>query len=348
MSPPPHTASLDNDESAYVTRKSATLLMTREVIARAVSPLAYFEPVQNAFRRLAAGDIEAAPVSHLPVMDGGFHVKAAVSTRSPRRAAFKVNANFPNNPAQNGRPAIQGFIALFDADCGELLALLDSTEITARRTAACSAVAARLLARPDARRLAFIGCGVQARYHWDAFAPLFPFTSVSLFDRMPDKMAEFVTAMARTDLVTETTASAHEAAQGADILITTTPSRTALLGTNDVSSGCFIAAVGADCAGKQELTTELLLNASIVPDVLVQAIQMGELQHAVAAGLLTPQDTYAELGEIVSGRMPGRRCDEDIFIFDSTGTAITDLAAAELVFDIVSHRAGCPEIRLDA
>ena len=211
-----------------------------------------------------------APVVHLPGVEGAFHIKSAVSLVAPRRAAVKVNGNYPHNHERFELPAIQGFIALLDAERGSLLALMDSGEITGRRTAATSAVAAQALARADSRRLAIIGCGVQAHYQLEAFAPLFPLEAVALYDCVPQRAHEFASRIAAQGFLTGVAECAASAAATADIVITCTPSRAAVLRSEDVQPGCFIAAVGADSAGKQELAPELLQRARVVPDVLAQ------------------------------------------------------------------------------
>jgi alanine dehydrogenase len=309
-----------------------TLILTRELIAQLVPPGAYLDAVRTAFRQLGSAEIATPPVAHLDGLDGKFHIKAAVRSTDPRRAAVKVNGNFPHNPERHGSPAIQGFIALLDAERGAVLALMDSMEITARRTAACSALAAQLLAPANARRLALIGCGVQARYHIDALAPLFSLESVALYDRFAARATQFAGDLqGRFDV--EVQPSPAAAARGAQIVVTATPSRTALLDASDVDAGCFIAGVGADSAGKQELSPALLGRARVVPDVLAQAVHMGDLQHAVRTGVMTQTDIHGELADIVLGRVPGRTSADEIFVFDSTGTAIADLAAAEVVYE---------------
>jgi alanine dehydrogenase len=331
-----------------VKQGAPTMVLTREAIARLLLPAACLEAVRGAYCRLMAGEIEISPVGHLAATDGGFHIKSALSTRSPRRAVIKMNSNFPQNPQRSGLPVIQGMIALFDADCGALLALMDSAEITARRTAASSALAAQLLARRDSGRLALIGCGVQARHHLEALSTLFPLREVALFDTSSDRMKELAESAAARGLAAETSASISAATRGADIIVTTTPSQRALLDLADVSPGCFIAAVGADSAGKQELTPELMRKARVVPDILAQAATMGDLQHALARGTMTARDIHAELGEIVVGRAPARCSDADIFVFDSTGTALADLAAAEIAFELASNGRDVPQVRLSA
>jgi ornithine cyclodeaminase/alanine dehydrogenase len=302
--------------------------------------------VRSAFQRLGAGEIDTPAVSHLAGLDGAFHIKAAISATSPRRAAVKINGNFPHNFVRHGLPVIQGVIALLDGERGRLLALMDSIEITARRTAATSALAAQRLAREESRRLALIGCGMQARYHFEALAELYRFDSVALYDRSPGRAADLAQKVQDSRLLADVKSSAQAATLGADIIVTSTPSRAALLDVDDVAAGCFIAAVGADSAGKQELAPALLRRARVVPDVLAQAVHMGDLQHAVVAGVMTAQDIHGELADVVCGHAPGRSSDDEVFVFDSTGSAVADLAAAEIAYEIACRDPATLRIRL--
>jgi alanine dehydrogenase len=333
--------------TAPVVDDSATLLLSREAIARSVPPGAYLAAVGSAFRRLGAGELHTPSVSHLAGLDGAFHIKAAISLTFPRRAAVKINGNFPQNVARCGLPVIQGFIALLDGECGRILALMDSIEITARRTAATSALAAQQLARAESRRLAFIGCGVQARYHFEAFAELYRFDSVALYDRSAEHATELAHRVQDAGLPADVRTSARAAALSADIIVTSTPSRAALLGLEDVCAGAYIAAVGADSGGKQELAPALLRRARVVPDVLAQAAHMGDLQHALAAGVMTPQDIHGELADVVCGRAPGRSSDDELFVFDSTGSAVADFAAAEMAYEIACRDPAALRIHLN-
>jgi ornithine cyclodeaminase/alanine dehydrogenase-like protein (mu-crystallin family) len=311
-----------------------TLVLTRSYIADRIAPRAYLAAVTSAFEALAAGALTVPAVGHVPASQGGaFHIKAAASQARGGRAAIKVNGNFPGNAA-HGLPTIQGFIALLDANRGSVLALMDSMEITARRTAAASALAASRLASPRSARLGIVGCGVQARYHLEALQDLFAFSSLACHD-LDEKRAGALAAFARASgLDAHVVSSAREAARDAQILLTCTTSTRALLGMEDVPAGCFVAAVGADNPGKQELDPALLRKARVVPDVLAQASTMGDLHHALDAGAMTARDIHGELADVVAGRVAGRVEDDDIFVFDSTGTAIEDLAAAELAYDI--------------
>ncbi len=131
------------------------------------------------------------------------------------------------------------------------------------------------------------------------------------------------------------------AARASDVIVTCTPARKFFLHREDIRSGTFIAAVGADSPGKQELEPALVASSKLVVDVLEQCANVGELQHALAANLITLEQVHAELGKVVAGQIEGRQTDEEIIIFDTTGSAIQDTAAAVLVYEkALSHGAG--------
>jgi alanine dehydrogenase len=327
---------------------AVTLVLTREFIAARMTSSAYVSAVRRAFEQLARGKIDVPPVGHAQGFDGAFHVKSATGLDLPRRVAIKLNGNFPENPSRHGLPTIQGVIALFDAECGRLLALMDSVEVTAQRTAAASVVAAQLLAKPDACRLALIGCGTQARYHLGAFVDAFPIRSVACHDLDTDAAGRIVAAAAGLGLDVQVAHSARAAAEHAEIVVTSTVSRTPILSGDDVAPGCFIAAVGADSPHKHEIAPELLRRAHVVPDVLAQACVMGDLHHALEAGTMRAADVHGELADIVAGRIAGRTRPDQIFVYDSTGTAIADLAAANAIFEIACADAAAPRFRLAA
>jgi ornithine cyclodeaminase/alanine dehydrogenase-like protein (mu-crystallin family) len=131
----------------------------------------------------------------------------------------------------------------------------------------------------------------------------------------------------------EVSTALPSAARDSDIVVTCTTSRLPLLGAADVSPGTFIAAVGADNPDKQEISPDLMAAHTVVTDLTEQCAAIGDLHHAIAAGRMSTGDVYAELGEIVAGRKPGRRSAEEIVVFDSTGTALQDVAAAVVVYE---------------
>jgi alanine dehydrogenase len=315
-----------------MTTPPSTLLVNAALLARRVTAHDYIAAVEHAFRELADGTLVVPSPSHIGAIDGGFHVKSAVDAGDPALLAIKINGNFPHNPARHGLPTIQGFIALFDARRGNVLALIDSGEVTAQRTAATTTVAAHRLARPDSRRLAVIGCGVQARHHVVHLATSFPFDGVACFDRDGDSASAFASWIRALGMSATVARSAQAAAVDADIVVTCTPSSSPVLFDADIREGCFVAAVGADNPAKHEIAPGLLANATVVVDLVSQASTMGDLHHAIAVGAMRAEDVHAELADIVGGRRAGRTSPRERCVFDSTGCAIADLAAARMIY----------------
>lgn len=290
--------------------------------------------VERAFADHARGSLPAAPgVLGTHVAGGGFHVKTAALGGSPGYYAAKVNANFPGNPQQRGLPTIQGIIALFDLASGQPLALLDSIEITTLRTAAASAVAARHLARANASTVTICGCGSQGRSHLRALQQVRAIRKAFACDRdagQARRLAAELGPELGIDIVVAEDLGA--AVMASDICVTSTPVRQPLIGPDWLRPGQFYAAVGADSEDKQEFEAAVLPRLRVVTDLSAQAATIGELHHAIAAGLMTVGDVHAELGQLASGERAGRSDDEQVFLFDSTGTALQDVAAAALVY----------------
>jgi ornithine cyclodeaminase/alanine dehydrogenase-like protein (mu-crystallin family) len=265
---------------------------------------------------------------------GGFHVKAAGLDLGRLYVAVKTNGNFPDNTHRHGLPTIQGVVVLCDADDGRPLAVMDSMELTLRRTAAASAVAARYLARPDSRTVAICGCGIQGRAHLRALTRVLPIERARAFDTDADcarRFAHDLSLELGIDVIPA--AGLGEAAKDADVWVTCTTSREPFLGREHVAPGAFVAAVGADNEDKQELHPDLMGSALVVADVLDQCARIGELHHALDAGVLTRDAVSAELADVVTGARPGRVSRDDVTVFDSTGTALEDVAAAAIAYE---------------
>jgi ornithine cyclodeaminase/alanine dehydrogenase-like protein (mu-crystallin family) len=290
--------------------------------------------VEHAFRILGEGKASPPGVLSMHVRGGGFHVKAGVLDYGKGYFAAKVNGNFPGNGPRFSLPTIQGVIVLCNSENGTPLAIMDSREITAQRTAAATAVAAKRLARKNSRTVTICGCGQQGRIQAIAISRIYAFTSLYLYDKDPAQAARLARQLA-SDLGIEVTPvlDLAGAVRQSDICVTCTTSDKPLLGPLDVSPGTFIAAVGADNPQKQELAPALMAKSKIVVDILEQCAIMGDLHHAIAAGLVTRADVHAELGEIVAGRRPGREDDDEITIFDSTGMALQDVATAAFLYE---------------
>ena len=314
-----------------------TVLLSRSEIASLMDLDAYYAAVEAAFRAHAEGRATIPLPLYIPVEDGGFHAKGAYWAPSDLGesrveggyVAVKVNSNFPGNPAR-GLPTIQGAVLLYDALDGRLLAILDSMEITARRTAAASAIAARHLARRDAATIAICGCGEQGRAQLAAIARVMPLQRAFAWDIDAAKAERFAREMAKAMRLEITATSTIPRA---DVVVTCTSSKAAFLTSEHVAPGTFIAAVGADSPHKSEIHPELLKRAKVVTDLTSQALVMGDLHHAIAAGACDAAHVHAELGELVVGKKPGRTDSNEITLFDSTGVAIQDVAAAAWAYE---------------
>jgi alanine dehydrogenase len=313
-----------------------TLVLTRQDVVLLLRMPDCIEAVERAFVRHARGETIPPGVLGAQVRGGGFHVKSAglVDAVDGRPVfATKVNANFPANPDRCGLPTIQGVIALFDAVDGRVLALLDSIEITSLRTGAATAVAAKYLA-PDGVTVTVCGCGEQSRNQLRALACVRSLRRVQAFDLDPERARRFAAEMApELGLQVTVARGLADAAGETGIWVTCTPARRWFLGRAHVAPGAFVAAVGADSPEKQEIEPELLARSAVVADVLEQCAAMGDLHHAIEARILRREDVRAELADVVSGKRPGRTSLDEIVVFDSTGTALQDVAAAALVYE---------------
>ena len=317
-------------------RDVGTLIVRRDDVARLLGMRACIDAVERAFLRHARGEAVPPAVLGTHVEGGGFHVKTAgMLDAIDGRPVFaaKVNANFPGNRDRNGLPTIQGVLALFDAANGRLLALLDSIEITILRTAAATAVAAKYLA-PEAASVTICGCGEQAKSQLRALACVRPLERVAAIDVNPERAARFAQEMTvELDVDVRVAPSPREVARDTNVWVTCTPARRWFLGREHVAPGSFVAAVGADNPEKQEIEPELLAANVVVADILDQCATIGDLHHALDAGVMRREDVRAELTEVVAGTKAGRCAPEEIIVFDSTGTALQDVAAAAIVYE---------------
>lgn len=310
------------------------LLLSRRDVRELLTLHDCIEAVERAFRLHADGRTLGPGVLSVPAARGGFHIKAAGLAGDRSYFAAKVNGNFPDNARSGGLPTIQGTIVLADATNGTPLAIVDSGSVTALRTGAATAVAAKFLARADARTATVVGCGVQGEIQLAAIAAVLPLQRAWMLD-MDHARAEAAAGRvaATLGLRVEASKDLTTALRESDVCVTCTPARRAFVAAADVAPGTFIAAVGADNRGKQELDPTLVASATLVVDILEQCAEIGELQHALAARLMTREQVHAELADVVTGRRPGRTRRDEITIFDSSGTALQDVAAAIAIYE---------------
>ncbi|HSE80182.1 MAG TPA: ornithine cyclodeaminase family protein [Gaiellaceae bacterium] len=244
---------------------------------------------------------------------------------------LKAVCVFPGNPTR-GLDAHQGAVLLFDGETGVLRAAVNASAITAIRTAAVSAVATRLLARADARALAILGAGMQARSHLRAMAVARDFERARIWSRTPEHTAA-VAAEAGTPFPVEPTASAEEALRGADVVCTTTSSPEPVVRRAWLAAGTHVNAVGSSIPTTRELDTETMAAAALFVDRRESTVnEAGDFLFAAHEGAIGPEHIRAELGELLTGEAEGRRSAHELTVFKSLGLAVEDLAAVEHVY----------------
>jgi ornithine cyclodeaminase/alanine dehydrogenase-like protein (mu-crystallin family) len=316
-----------------------TLLLSRTEVERLLTPELCIAAVEDAFRHLGEGSVPPPGILGLHGREGSFHVKAGFLGRY---FAAKLNANFPHNGPRHGLPTIQGAVLLSDAGNGAPLAIIDSISITALRTAAASAVAAKYLARRDCDTALICGCGGQAAAQLRALLSAHKPHVIWAYDQDAARAEAFAASLSKElGIDIRPSATLEDAVAASKIVVTCTTSRRFFITRGMVRPGTFIAAVGADHEDKQELDPQLMARATVVTDLTEQAAKIGDLHHAIAAGAMTRDDVHAELADLVAGRKAGRTSSDEITIFDSTGTGLQDVAAAIAVYQrALDARAG--------
>lgn len=310
-----------------------TLLLDRADVAGLIDLEAAIPAVEAVLAAHALGRLPEPGILGVPAVDGGLHIKAARIAAPAPLVAVKLNSNFPANGARHGLPTIQGVIALFDGRTGYPLSIMDSTEITVLRTAAATAAAAKRLAREEADTITVCGCGAQAWAQLRAVASVRPLRRAFLYDLDPARAEGLAEAVSAGGLEAVPVTGLAPALRESAVVVTCTTSREPFLRPGDLAPGSFVAAVGADSEEKQELDARLVAGSTLVVDLLEPCATIGELHHALEAGLMTRADVHAELGQVVAGLRRGRASPEETVIFDSTGTALQDAPVARVAYE---------------
>ena len=265
--------------------------------------------------------------------------------------ALKAVCIMPGNPGR-GLDAHQGLVTLFDGESGVPTAILDASAVTAVRTAAVTAVATAVLARDDARTLAVLGAGTQARAHLRALAGVREFEQVRVYAPTRAHAQAVVQEMAgqagapRGEL--SVAASAEEAVRGADVVVTVTSAREPVLRRAWLKPGAHVSAVGASTPQARELDTDTVAASALFCDSRESLRhEAGEFRLAVTEGKITGEEhVRAELGEVLAGTAAGRRDPAELTLFRSLGLAIEDLAAAETAVAAATARGLGTEVEL--
>ena len=296
------------------------------------------DTVEQSFVAMARGQARNYPVVRELVghRDAVFGVKTGCDT-GVLLLGLKAGGYWPHNLAQ-GLGNHQSSTLLFDPETGRASALVSANYLTGVRTGAASAIATRHLSRPDSSVLGIIGTGVQAQYQLRATLAVRPIRKVVAWNPSADKLATFGSMVRQMGLEFVAAGDCQAVAASADILITVTPSKRALVDKSWVRTGTHISAMGADTRGKQELDPLLVAAAALFVDEAAQAISIGECQHAYGAGLITGDSFRGSIGEVIAGLRDGRRTVQDITLFDGTGVALQDLVVAELAVKLATQK----------
>lgn len=321
-----------------------SLIFNRTDIQSLMSLSEHIEVVENAFRLYSEGQILNPDLLHIDSDKGEFHVKVGGLKFPKTYFGLKSNGGFFQNRATNGLPNIQGLILLHDGDTGFPLAIFESGDITVKRTGAATAVAAKYLALEDASVATICGCGMQGQIQLEAIMQVRDIKKVFAFDKNEEAMTKYAEKMSdQLKIEIIPTNNLQEAISQSQICVTCTPSREAFIKNEYAHPGLFIAAVGADSPEKQELDPQLIADHKVVADILDQCVNVGEIHHAIEAKLMTKENVYSQLGEVITGKKVGRESKEEIIIYDATGTALQDVAAAAYIYEkAVKQNIGLP------
>jgi alanine dehydrogenase len=310
-----------------------TLLLNSDAVDENARMDAVIRAVEEAFGAYQRGDVRMPAKSYVELAryNGDFRSMPAYMDAGDWDAAGVKWVNVhPDNPEKHGLPTVMGTMIYSDPETAYPLAVMDGTTLTMKRTGAAAAVATDHLAVEDATTLGIVGAGVQSHTQLEAIAEVRPIEEVVVADKDPDRIDAFRAEFEGRFTVRE--GSTAEAAS-CDVLSTVTPVRDPIVSLDDLGERTHVNAMGADAEGKQELEDDVLLSSKLVIDDHEQCTHSGEVNVPWGEGMLGDDDIYGEVGEIVTGEKDGRTADDGITVFDSTGLAIQDVAAARVVFD---------------
>lgn len=328
-----------------------TLILSDEEVKELLSMDEVMEAVEIAFREKGLGRVQMPPKIYLFFGRYNGDLRAMPSYLEEMDiAAVKVVNVHPENRERYNLPTVMATIILIDPRNGFPLAVMGGMTITNMRTGAVGGIAAKYLARRSSKIVGLIGAGAQARTQLAALLEIFEsLEEVRVWSRIRETSEEFRKEMEAKygDLCRIIPVErAEDAVRGADIVVTATPSREPIVMSGWVSPGTHFNCIGADAPGKQEIDPEILKRARIVVDDMEQAAHSGEINVPLSRGIISRSDVWAELGEVIVGKKPGRLSEDEITVFVSTGLAIQDAVTAHLVYRKAMERGIGRKIKL--
>jgi alanine dehydrogenase len=312
-----------------------TLVLSEAEVKKVVSLKETITAVESAFKMKGQGKAQMPSKQYLFMekYNGDLRTMPAYLEET-EVATVKVVNSHPEN-RKHDLPTVMATIILVDPKTGSPVAIMGGTWITALRTGAAGAVAAKYLANPDPKTVGLIGAGTQAQTQLMGLQTVFDtIQQVKVWDINPKASKNYVKKMEEQypELELVSVDKSKKATQEKDIIVTTTPSRKPLVFADWVASGTHINCIGADAPGKQELDPNILLKSKIVVDDWEQGSHGGEINVPLSKGVITKDNIWGDICEIVAGLKQGRKSTEEITVFTSTGLAIQDAATANVAY----------------
>ena len=315
------------------------LLLSEKDVRAVLSMDDLIDTMNTALAQFSSGQVEQ-PLRTVVVIGGkSFYGVMPAFIQQPAALGSKLVTVYASN-AERGLPTHLATILLFDPETGELLAVLDGRYITEARTAAVSAVSAKHLARADARVLAVIGSGVQARSHIEALIRVRRFEEIRVWGPTSPKVFSLIEEMLpRVETKLVAVESVRDAVRDAEIVALVTAAREPVVKREWIAPGTHICAVGACRPDQREMDTPLVRDARVFVDSRTGALaEAGDLVIPIKEGVISSSHIVGELGEVTGGRIQGRQTAEEITIFKSLGMAVEDVAAARLAWERAAER----------
>jgi alanine dehydrogenase len=320
-------------EESWANRK--TLILSRTDMMGLVTPAEYVECVEQAYRMHGEGRFYMDPKGHI-VLDrypGEWEAMPSY-IEEPEAAACKWVSIREQNRERFGLATVFSILIYTHPETGFPLAICDGSYHTVQRTGASAAVSAKWLARPDSTVLAIAGAGHMAEGAIETCNEVFDWDEVRVWSRSQATLDGFAAKYdGRYAFALKPSTDLESVVRGADVVVTITPAREPIVRDEWIGPGTHIAAVGADKGGDQELDPRILQRARIFVDDIRQCRTDGEINVPLAEGLITEDDIAGEIGEVITGKKPGRTSPDEVTVFDSTGIALQDSATVPLEYE---------------
>ncbi len=318
------------------------LVLSRQDLETVLTMKDTVDIVEEGFRQLNTNNVimPQRPVVSVKEHQGLFLVMPAYISGDMNVFSNKIVTVYPNNPERYQLPTILASISLHDVKTGALISVMDGAFITAMRTGAVSGVASKYLARKDSKTVGVLGAGVQARTQLEAVCEVLNIQSAKAYDLDRERIQHFCQAMEeKLNIRMEPCGKSESVVGGSDVVILATSSKTPVLDGNWLDDGTHINAIGSHTPTTRELDDVSVQRSKIVVDMKEAALsEAGDLLIPIKNGALSPDDVYAELGELVTGKKKGRTSDREITLFKSVGLAVQDASAAFKAYNLAKDR----------